>query len=80
MFGLPAIPGMWSDYYACMEDNIVETINYMLNLHKEDTPTACVGFTIIRDDSIVRIYPKVRCRDLFIYDYYTDKKTKLKNG
>ena len=60
MIGIPAVPKFWCDYYACREDNIVQTINYMLSLHKEDFPnTACGGFRIEKLNGIVKIYPEV---------------------
>ena len=70
---IAAMPGLWCDDYVCKEDNIVETINHMLSLHKEDFPvTACVGFTITKSGSgLVHIWPKVIRSDLTVYDSYT---------
>lgn len=86
MIGIPAVPGFWCDYYGCWEDNIVETINYMLTLHTSDFPiTCCVGFTVIypKDEDkwegkgMVKIYPKVRHggTKIFTYDHYTGEKS-----
>jgi len=71
MTGLSANSGFWCNYYACRENNIVETINYMLSLHKDDFPqTACVGFTITRGDGMVKIWPKVIRKDKTVHDFY----------
>uniref|UniRef100_A0A6M3JBG0 Uncharacterized protein n=1 Tax=viral metagenome TaxID=1070528 RepID=A0A6M3JBG0_9ZZZZ len=67
-------PGFWPDFYACREDNIVETINRMLKEHAKDYPnTCCIGFTITRKESLIKIWPKVRCSK-FIMDFYTGEK------
>ena len=77
---IPSTPGFWCDYYACWKDNIVETINRMLNLHKTDFPeTACVGFTIIQTGEMVKIFPKVAYRSRgVILDFYSGEQTEIK--
>lgn len=71
--GISAMPGLWANHYDCKEDNIIETINYMLDLHASDFPnTCCVGITVKYGD-IVKIYPKVKNK-LFTIDFYTGEK------
>jgi len=75
--GMPAMSGLWCDFYACWEDNIAETINYMLSLHGSDFPnTCCVGFTVIKNDNLYKIYPKVAYKDdeVLVIDYHTGKR------
>ena len=74
VLGIPAVSGFWPDYYACTEDNIIETINRMLYSNADDFPsTCCVGFTVIRSVGGVRIYPRVKNKE-FTYDFYMQEK------
>ena len=74
--GLPHVPGFWASYYVSRKDNVVEAINYMLSAHREDFPnTACVGFTIIEGENIVKIYPKVIANDLIVRDFLTGEES-----
>jgi len=79
MKGLEAVPGQWADSYWCWKGKEIETIKYMLELHSPDFPvTCCVGFTIIErhDSNVVKIYPKVRSKNI-IRDYYTGEVSKV---
>ena len=71
MIAISSMAGCWSDYYMCKKGRELETINYMLALHKEDFPiTACVGFTIKESEEFVKIYPKVIRQGGKIHDYF----------
>ena len=75
MIGIPSIPGFRPNYYVCYDHNIIETINYMLDSQKDDFPnTACVGFTLIREEGLIKIYPKV-ANPKYIIDFLTGEKT-----
>ena len=62
----------WSDKYMCIDSKllIIDTINYMLDLHKPDFPnTACVGITYKERAGFAEIYPKVIRKDGQITDF-----------
>ena len=74
MIGMPAMPGLWPDYYLCYRHNIRETIDSMLSFHKEDFPyTDCYGYTVINQYGKYKIYPIVCLMNDNCYDFYLRK-------